>query len=439
MANLFQVPRRIQTILSAGLVMGGLGIAACQLPAPASSSAPVALPVAAAATAPGAPSADGAATAAAATIAAALNSPMAVETATPTKTPPATATATPTLMAPAIDFTILDTGLVDGQAPLSGTGPPGVDVLIMIEGNIVAVARVQPDGRWSKVIEFDQSGKYNVSVQAVNAAGQQSALSLPVQLVIAVAPPTPTLTATLSPTATPPATATATPTHTPTPRATATPTQRPTNTPTMTVTPKPTVTPAPLVFHPISLSTVANASTQEGYVQPPLGQVTLGGVSFHLPGGRNSVTTQAETLPDHPTTIPLTGLSIHAPQRVYLLITGGNTRRTFEGQQIGEVRLRFASGNIFTVALIPGKTIREWKTYGDHNVTTLADPAMQEVWRGGNTHDDSNGIIDMFTIALPAAYQTDTLTGIEIFDRSAQWVGSMNPAINLIGVTVLGK
>ena len=215
----------------------------------------------------------------------------------------------------------------------------------------------------------------------------------------------------------------------------------PTPTPVESTRPRATETsvPAPLVFDSIPLSQVANASTQEGYINPPLDQVTLGDVFFDLPGGKNSVTTQAESLPNHPTVIRLADLRILSPQSVYLLITGGNTRLNFAGQKIGEVQLSFASGEYLTVALIPGKTIREWKTFGDHNVTIASDPAIQEVWRGKNTHDDSSGIIDMLTVAVPLEYQMDTLTSIEIFDVSVQSVGSMNPAINLLGLTVLGQ
>jgi hypothetical protein len=88
---------------------------------------------------------------------------------------------------------------------------------------------------------------------------------------------------------------------TPSQTSTNTPTRSPTSAPTETQTP----TPVPPKFHTISLNKIANASTQEGYASPPLGQLEIEGVLFDLPAGRNSVTTQAGPLPDFPTTLNL--------------------------------------------------------------------------------------------------------------------------------------
>jgi hypothetical protein len=271
------------------------------------------------------------------------------------------------------------------------------------------------------------------------------------QIAVAVAA---TLTA-LAPSATPTATSTYTPTATLTPNAAATiqaavratlTAAAPTATSLSTVTLAPTRTVTPIAdaastlhFVPISLDKIVNASSQEGYVSPPVGNVQLGGVLFDIPSGQNSVTTQAEFLPSYPTRLALSNLLIRSPRQVYLLVTGGSTRVEFVGYTIGQVTLTFQKYVDLTIPIIPGENLREWKIYGTGNVISTTNANIQEVWRTPNTHDTGIGIIDMLTIDLPIQYQDDILLQIEVIDSSMQSVNSMNPAINLLGVTVFGS
>jgi len=224
----------------------------------------------------------------------------------------------------------------------------------------------------------------------------------------------------------PPATDTATPVPTKT--------QTAEHTPTVEVTP--TATASALRLHTVPLDKVANASTEEGYVSPPLGQLEIGGILFDLPPGRNSVTTQANSLPNFPTAIYLS-LDIRGPERVYLLITGGNVFSKFLGKQIGMVNFYFAQGRPYSVPLVAGKNIREWKLLDNVTVSAISSSQVKEVWRTESRHKGI-GIIDMLTIDLPDQYASDYLIAIEISDDSMGTVASMDPAVNLIGVTVLG-
>ncbi len=201
------------------------------------------------------------------------------------------------------------------------------------------------------------------------------------------------------------------------------------------LTPQPP-SPLPSKFHFISLSEVANASIQEGYSSPPLGQLELEGIPFNLPAGPNSVTTQAEPIPDFPTTVRLT-TELYGPEAVYLLITGGNIFSGFFDKQIGTVRFYFAKNRPYDVPLIAGQNIREWKILDEVTVSLASSPQVREVWRTESTHDGT-AIIDLLTIDLPNDYRSDYLMAIEVVDNSTDTVGSMDPAINLLGVTVLG-
>lgn len=190
-------------------------------------------------------------------------------------------------------------------------------------------------------------------------------------------------------------------------------------------------------FYPLSLGEVVNGGTEVGYKSPPLGEAWLGDTLFNLPSGQNSVTTQAEPLPDYPISVHLTA-EVLAPKQVSLLITGGNTFTRFSGQVIGTIQLYFAQGQPISIPLIAGQNIREWKLLDDQTVSTTSSSQVTEVWRT-ESNFGGIGIIDCLTIDLPDSYHSDTLVSIEIIDESINTVGSMDPAINLLGVTVFGR
>lgn len=187
---------------------------------------------------------------------------------------------------------------------------------------------------------------------------------------------------------------------------------------------------------PISMARVANDSTQEGYEAPPLGAVVLGGVPFELPSGRNSVTTQAESLPTNPTFV-VAEAQVERPQRVYLLLTGGNLYAQHQGWPLGLVRLRFASGAVQEERLVAGYNLREWKTFDQATVATTSAPNVREVWRTGSRHGGT-GVIDLLTIEVALENRGSTLVAVELVDTSMQDIGSMDPAINWLGLTAVG-
>lgn len=187
---------------------------------------------------------------------------------------------------------------------------------------------------------------------------------------------------------------------------------------------------------PISLERLANASTEEGYEAPPLGAVVLGGVPFNLPGGRNSVTTQAETLPNNPTVV-VAETQVERPQRVHLLLTGGNLYSEYQNRSLGLVRLHFASGSVQEERLVAGHNLREWKIFDQATVATTSTPNVREVWRTSSLHGGT-AVIDMLTIDVIPANRTSTLVAVELVDESVQTVGGMDPAINWLGLTTVG-
>ena len=188
---------------------------------------------------------------------------------------------------------------------------------------------------------------------------------------------------------------------------------------------------------PVSLQNIGTDSTTHGYINPPLGSVPLGGVRFDL-GQGSSVTTQASSLPDNPTRIVIP-VNIDAPQTIYLLLTGGNMFAEFNGKNIGTIRLSFDNGQESSVDLVAGHNIREWKQFDQTVVHSTSSPDVVEVWRGANYDDSGVAVIDMLRLPVPSNLQTQRLTGIELIDSSLQLVGNMDPALNLLGVTVVAN
>ena len=208
---------------------------------------------------------------------------------------------------------------------------------------------------------------------------------------------------------------------------------------TMAALPAFTPTAPAATFHPVLLQAVANASTQDGYIDPPLGQIELGGVMFDLPAGRNSVTTQAEPLPDYPTRIVLSDLQFMAPQTIYLLLTGGNTPAFLHPGASGRWRC--------TLPVAPftprRSSLAGMCVNGRSTVTPMSPPLRRQ--QSNRYERRQTGLTaasvssDMLTIVLPPELQSDVLEMIEIRDESMGNAGSMDPALNLLGVTVLAQ
>jgi hypothetical protein len=94
----------------------------------------------------------------------------------------AEAVAPPTLDLPGGDLT-------GGPITLTGTGEPGSEVEIVIDGQVVGKTTVGSDGTWSFEGELaSRPEAYRISVRAVDAAGKVLAASEPAALMVAVPP-----------------------------------------------------------------------------------------------------------------------------------------------------------------------------------------------------------------------------------------------------------
>jgi hypothetical protein len=88
-----------------------------------------------------------------------------------------TAIITPTLNLPG-------DALTAGEVILTGTGEPGSEVEILVNGQPVGTATVDSEGQWTLPVELSEAGDYQVNVQSVDASGQVVAASEEIALTV---------------------------------------------------------------------------------------------------------------------------------------------------------------------------------------------------------------------------------------------------------------
>jgi hypothetical protein len=202
--------------------------------------------------------------------------------------------------------------------------------------------------------------------------------------------------------------------------------------PTATYTPRATPTQQPVVgYHSISLSTQANAALD--FASSPNGTVTLSGVPFQL--SNRVFKSQASSAPhnNYPTRMSVS-LNVPNVYRVHLLLNSGNGFTQFNEKVIGVVFAHCNDSSIRVTDLVLGRDIREWHV--EDNVVSTSS-RTQQVWTGVIIDfPNLSGHIDMLSLDLPKECQNAKLTGLEIIDSSVDTVGSLDPALNIIGITV---
>ena len=217
-------------------------------------------------------------------------------------------------------------------------------------------------------------------------------------------------------------------THAATLTPTATQTQLPTAT--ATVTPSPTDTPVPvIVFQPLELGSSANGSLD---FSAPQGEVQFNGIPFNI--GDKVFKSQASPAPHNvaPERIVVYA-SLPEPQRLHLLLNTGNGFNRFNGQIVAQV-IASCKGTPYVVRdLRLGEDVREWHSAA--NVVSTAGNSVQ-VWPENGSNSTSVGHIDLLSLDLPVECQQSQLDRVEILDTSAATTGSLDPALNLVGITV---
>lgn len=211
---------------------------------------------------------------------------------------------------------------------------------------------------------------------------------------------------------------------------------------TLGITPEPTditaSSPSPIAgdepgvfYQPIPLGTVANAPS--GFASPLTGQHTLGDIPFDLSAEIFKSQSSSPTDGDLPISV-LFRADIPQASKAHLLLNTGNGLAQFEGQIVGQIIAYCGDTSSSITDLRLGQDVREWHLA--HNVVYTAE-RPQQVWTGALAeYPHLTGHIDLFSLDLPEACKSGSLTALEIADTSLDTVGSLDPALNLFGVTI---
>jgi hypothetical protein len=101
-------------------------------------------------------------------------------------------------------------------------------------------------------------------------------------------------------------------------------------------------------------------------------------------------------------------------------------------KEIGTITLVFADGRRLDETLKVGYNIRDWSQVN----TPLTASNAQQVWNGVAWDGTTQGIVDMLTVDIPGDYDQTYMVQIELKDKSAENLNSLNPAIHLWAITM---
>lgn len=162
------------------------------------------------------------------------------------------------------------------------------------------------------------------------------------------------------------------------------------------------------------------------YIDPPSGDVLLGGAKFHLQSETLVFDTNSQlhtyfTRDDGCNEVVL---GLRQPERciksVYILINSGNSRGFYLSEKVGEIKLVFSDAPPIIKELILGRNLREWCIGAFANlVRELSDPSCKVVWQGVNK-DGTYAVIDCLKITVPNSHLENSLVKIVFVHKPTQ-------------------
>jgi hypothetical protein len=202
------------------------------------------------------------------------------------------------------------------------------------------------------------------------------------------------------------------------------------------------VTASPLRFSQLDIGPIANWPFEHLF-NPPTGQASFAEIPFAIrTGSKSTFQTQHHLLLDLPTQGSLQ-TSIENPAAVHILLSGAFMDRAFQGRKVGEVNLTFADGTTLNTSLIAYQNVREtWAFKDDSTADSMGVPQAGVLWRNVWIEEQNRGdrpaeaFIDMTTLSIPEPYASGVLTSISILDTSVDTVGSSDPSLVVMAITV---
>lgn len=161
-------------------------------------------------------------------------------------------------------------------------------------------------------------------------------------------------------------------------------------------------------FLPIPLPTgIGNLYLKNRYIDPPIGDVVLGGAQFQLRLDSLVFDTNEQIhsyLPNDDggkeIEFQLTE-SVNRVKSVHFLINSGNSKTSYANKKIGTIRLVFKEAPPIDIELILGENIREWcpGNSGEYIRETSSPATVVGVW-AGMSKSGANAVIDRLKIPV---------------------------------------
>ena len=167
------------------------------------------------------------------------------------------------------------------------------------------------------------------------------------------------------------------------------------------------------------------------------------GIPFQIPGPNEGIIqTQNIVLKNQPTHVEIEVNTTNIKE-IYILLNGSYVYKNFLKSEVGIIKLWFEDGIELEIPIIAGTCLREgWFFQRDVDYPTIdsidGDENCKNIFGENQTRDNipAMAIIDMMIIKIPEQYLSYKLQSIILDDVSVQLVGSKNPSINIIAVTL---
>jgi hypothetical protein len=150
-----------------------------------------------------------------------------------------------------------------------------------------------------------------------------------------------------------------------------------------------------------------NSYLKDRYIDPPIGDVVLGGAQFKLKQDSLIFDTNDPIRYYRPLDYGGYQIEIQLPETVnrvksvYFLINSGNSKTIYTNRSIGKISLVFKEAPPVDVDLVLGKNIREWcpGNSGDYVRETSSPETVTNVWTG-MSKNGANAVIDCLKIPV---------------------------------------
>ncbi len=78
---------------------------------------------------------------------------------------------------PSLDLSILESEIASGEITLQGTGEPGTELQVLVNGELAETAMVDENGEWTVQTALAEPGQYAVSLSSLNESGSVAAMA----------------------------------------------------------------------------------------------------------------------------------------------------------------------------------------------------------------------------------------------------------------------